>query len=146
LSSAYVRTKVKDFLTANSSETETVDLSVQYKDIFEIVVSYDSVWLGLEFFGGTEVPITVPATNTQGKYRETGAVYFHVVEPAKAGAVDSILTRGEALRSLLRGQRIESILIEEVTPLNYGSGATLQFEGGFVSASFLASYERDLDL
>lgn len=146
MSSAFVRTKFKDFLTTNSSETEFIDLSVQYENVIDIVSSYDAVWIGMEFFGDTEVPITVPATNDQGKYREIGSLYLHIVEPAKAGAADSILTRGEALRDILRGQRIESILIEEVTPLNFGSGATLQFEGGFTSASFLASYERDLDL
>jgi hypothetical protein len=135
-----------DFITTNSSETEIIDLSVQYQEISQIVSGPDTKWLGLEFFGDTEVPITVPATNTQGKYRETGAVYLHIVAPGELGAGSDILTRGEALRDILRGQRIESILIEEVTPLNYGSGATLQFEGGFVSASFLASYERDLDL
>lgn len=146
MSSAYVRTKIKDFLTANSAETEYVDLSVQYEEILDVVSGYDAMWIGLEFFGDSEIPITIPATNDQGKYREVGSVYFHVVEPAKLAAANSILTRGEALRDILRGQRIESILIEEVTLLNFGSGATLQFEGGFVSASFLASYERDLDL
>jgi len=146
LSSSYVRTQMTDFVTNNSSETEIIDLSIQYETITDIVSSPDAIWLGMEFFGDTEVPITVPATNTQGKYRETGAVYFHVVEPNSSTAKDNILTRGEALRDLLRGQRIGSILIEEVSTLNYGSGATLQFEGGFVSASFLASYERDLDL
>lgn len=109
-------------------------------------VSPDSPWLGIQFIGDDEVPIGLAAGNDVGKYRESGAIYFHVVDIARLGNGDRLLTRGEALRNLLRGQRIGSILIESVTPMNFDSGATLQFEGGYMSGSFLVSYINDIDL
>lgn len=149
MSSSYVRQQVKDFLEANSNET-VVDMTAQFGELSEFLadmeVQPDAAWLGVQFIGDDEVPIALAATNDQGKYRETGAIYFHVVDVARLGAGDSLLTRGEALRNLFRGRRIGSITIDSVTPMNFDQGATLQFEGGYMSGSFLASYRRDLDL
>lgn len=150
MSSLNVRTKVKNFITTNAPTEKLIDLTARFEEIKELIedegLVHDSPWLGIEFIAGDEIPITVPATNTQGKYRETGALYFHVVGLAVLGSVDTILARGEALRNLLRGQRIDDIIIESVTPLNFDAGATLRFQGGYISASFLASYESDTDL
>lgn len=149
MSSAYVRTQIKDFLEAESDET-VIDLTALFKDFKQMLaeagVQPDASWLGLQFIGDDEIPIALAATNDQGKYRETGAIYFHVATVAKIGAGDGLLTRGETLRDLFRGRRIGSITIDSVTPMNFDSGATLEFEGGYMSGSFLASYRRDLDL
>lgn len=105
-------------------------------------------WLGIQFIGDDEVPVTIPATNTKGKYRETGAIYFHFVKRAQAvlGQADDLLARGEVLRDIIRGRRIGSIIIESVTPMNFDQGTTLQFEGGYISGSFIAAYQYDKDL
>lgn len=148
MSSVYVRTEVKNFLAVNSAET-VVDLTAQFGQLREVLadsVQPDAPWLGLTFIGDDEIPVALAATNDQGKYRETGAIYFHVCAIAKIGVGDSLLTRGEVLRDLFRGRRIGDIIIDNVTPMNFDNGATLDFEGGYISGSFLAGYRRDNDL
>lgn len=150
MSSVDVRAKIKTFLTVNAPSEDVIDLTAVYSEIKELLeaegITSDSPWLGLQFVGDDETPVTVPATNDQGKYREIGAVFFHVVDVAKLGVGDSLLTRGETLRNLMRGQRIDGIVIQSVSPMNFDSGATLQFEGGFMSGSFIVNYEYDFDL
>ena len=149
MSSAYVRQQVKQLLEAESEET-VVDLTSLFGELKEMLadaeVQPDAPWLGLQFIGDDEIPIALAATNDQGKYRENGAIYFHVVAAAKLGNGDGLLTRGEDLRNLFRGRRIGNIVIENVTPMNFDNGATLQFEGGYMSGSFLAGYYCDIDL
>lgn len=150
MSSAYVRSTIKQFLEDNASEETLVYLTAVYQEIKELLADFeiqpDASWLGVQFIGNDEVPIALAATNDQGLYRETGAIYFHVVAPARLGAGDSLLTRGETLRDLFRGRRIGDIVVESVTPMNFDSGATLQFEGGFMSGSFFVAFHRDLNL
>jgi len=150
MSSLAVRTQIKAFIAANAPTESVVDLTSLYQEIKELLddsgIDPDSPWLGIQFIGGDERPIALAATNDQGKYREDGAIYFHVVDVARLGNGDSLLTRGETLRNLLRGRRIGDIIIESCTPMNFDTGATLQFEGGYMSGSFLVSYIMDIDL
>ena len=81
-----------------------------------------------------------------GKFRETGAVYIHVVDLAKLGVSDTILTRAEALRDLFRGQKIGRMFIESMTPVNFGAGAALRFEDGYMCGTFILGYLYDRDL
>lgn len=149
MSSEYVRTQIKDFLEANSDE-DVIDLTGVFDEIKDLLseagIQPSAPWLGIQFVGDDEIPVALAATNDQGKYRETGGIFFHVVSEAKIGVGDSMLTRGEALRNLFRGQRIGGILIESVKPMNFESGATLQFEGGYMAGTFFVEYQRDLDL
>jgi hypothetical protein len=71
---------------------------------------------------------------------------IHVVDIAKLGVGADILTRAEGIRNFLRGQRFDRIIIETVTPVNFSRGATLDFEAGFTSGTFMASYFADIDL
>lgn len=150
MSSTYVRDTLKTFIAAEAPTESVIDLTSSFQEIQELIadndVQPDAPWLGIEFQGDDEVPVGLAANNTQGKYRELGAVYFHVVEVARLGNGDRLLTRGENLRNLLRGRRIGNILIESVTPMNFQQGATLQFEGGYMSASFIIGYEYEFDL
>jgi len=149
MSSLYVREQVKQFLADESDET-VVDLTAEYEEIHQLLadseVQPDAPWLGIEFLGDEELPIALAATNDQGKYREFGAIFLHVVDVARLGAGNGLLTRGEDLRNLFRGRRIGSILITGMTTMNFANGATLEFEGGYMSGSFQVSYQRDLDL
>jgi hypothetical protein len=150
MSSLDVRDGIVNFLTVSAATENVIDISGQYATIEELIADEGLVdtdpWLGLEFVGSEEVPITLPSNNLQGRYRETGVIYFHVVEPASPTAYGDIMTRAEALRDLLRGQKIGDIFIESVTPPNFGNGATLNFEGGYMAASFFAAYELDKNL
>ncbi len=148
MSSIYVRDTIKQFLDDNSSET-FVDMTAAYEEINDLLSQYSidpqDPWVGIDFIGNSETPITVQATNGQGTYRETGTIYLHVVQFAQLGVADLILPRAEALRDLLRGQRIGNILIEDMTPVSFAQGAALQFEGGYIAGSFLFSYEYDFN-
>lgn len=149
MSSVYVRTQIKQFLDDNSGET-VIDMTAQFEDLKQLLaensIQPDAPWLGVQFIGNDEVPVSIPATNDLGLYRETGAIQLHVVSEAKIGVGDSLLTRGETLRNLFRGRRIGDIVIESVTPLNTEAGATLEFEDGYMSGTFIAAYYRDLNL
>ena len=149
MSSSYVRTEILNFLSANSSE-KVIDLSGEFEEIQEMIatagLAATDPWIGIQFIGNEEVPVTVGATNNSGMYRESGAIYFHVVSIAKLGGTGTILTRGESLRNLFRGQRIGGLVIDSITPVNFDSGATLRFSGGYMSGSFLVSYYRDYNL
>lgn len=150
MSSVAVRTAIKNFITSGAPSEILIDLSAGWQDFKKFLadagVQPDAAWLGIEFQGDDEIPVALAATNDQGKYREFGVIHLHVASIAKIGAGDAILTRAEALRDLFRGARIGSILIESVQPANFGLGATLDFEGGYMSASFLVAYQKDLDL
>lgn len=149
MSSAALRTEILDFLD-DESEEDYLDLTALFGELKEELddagLDPDSPWLGVQFIGDQEVPIGLAATNDQGKYRESGSIYFHIVDVAKLGIGPSLLTRGDTLRNLIRGRRIGNTLIQSVTPMNFDAGATLQFEGGWISGSFFCSYIRDLDL
>lgn len=150
MSSSYVRTQVKAFITSNIPSEDVIDLTGEFDNIKDLLaknsINPNDPWTALQFIGNSELAITVPATNTDGKYREFGVVIIHIVERSKATAVASCLTRAEAFRDAFRGQRINDILIKEVSPPNFDQGATLNFEGGYTSAAVIVTYERDLDL
>lgn len=148
MSSTTVRTLVTAFLAAEAPSETVIDLSTQFGELREVLAEHnlqpDAPWLGLEFIGDDELPVSLAATNEIGLYRETGSIILHVCTEAKIGAGQSMLARAEALRNLFRGRRISSIVIESVTPVNFGPGATLEFEGGYVSGSITMSYHNDL--
>lgn len=149
MSSSAVRTQITNYLQANSAET-LLDISGVYDEMQDFLddnaVGPSDNWVGLQFVGDSEEPITIDADGTKGKYRETGQVLIHVVAPVGFGIVPAIMARAETLRNLLRGRRIGDIIIESVTPANFGFGAALQFEGGYTAATFICGYERDFDL
>lgn len=150
MSSLSVRTAVISFLETNSPSETFIELDGQYDNIQGVVeeagLTLDDSWVGVQFIGNDEVPISVGSNNTEGKYRESGAIYIHIVDVAKLGVSGTILTRGEALRDLLRGRRIGSIFIESMTPINFGPGAALQFEDGYMCGTFILGYLNDNDL
>jgi len=150
MSSSYVRTQIASFIAANLPTENLIDLSAEYETLQQVLsdnsLTYKDPWLGLQYIGDDETPITVGADNDTGKYREFGGVYLHVTAMSTSTAVNSILTRAEAIRDTFRGQRINDIVITSVTPPNFSRGATLEFDGGFTSAAIVITYERDLDL
>jgi hypothetical protein len=147
MSSPAVRTIVKNFLAAESTE-DVVDLTAEFEELRKLLadsnVMPDAPWLGLEFVGDDELPVSLAATNDKGLYRETGSIILHVCATARIGVGQTMLARAEVLRNLFRGRRIEgTVLIESVTPMNTGRGATLEFDGGYVSGTVTVSYHYD---
>lgn len=152
MSSVYVREKIVQFLADNQDvhEESVIDLTGGYQDLKKMLsansVQPDAPWLGLDFTGDEELPVSLAATNDQGLYREYGQIHLHVCAVAKIGIGANLTSRGETLRDLFRGRRIEDIVIESVSPINTGPGATLEFEAGYVSGTVNVSYYRDLNL
>lgn len=146
MSSVQVRTLIREFLAANSSEV-VVDLTGHFEDLRELLsvsgVGPDSPWLGLDFSTDGEEPVSLTADNAKGLYREYGIILLHVCAVAKLGVGRDLETRGEVLLNLFRGRRIGSCVIERVSPINTGPGATLEFDAGYVSGSLTATYHSD---
>lgn len=146
MSSVAVRTLVRQFLDDNSDES-VIDFTGHYEDLRQMVadagIQPDAPWLGLDFIGDTEEPVSLAADHQQGLYREYGMIQLHVVAVAKVGVGASLESRAEALRSLFRGRRIGGIVVENVSPINTGPGATLEFEGGYVSGTVNIIFHYD---
>lgn len=148
MSSTAVRTLVANFLTTEIPSETVVDLTGQFDDLRSMLaeegVQLDAPWLGLEFSGDTEEPVSLSADNTKGLYREHGIIQLHIVAQARIGVGASLVSRAEALRNLFRGRRIGAIVVESVSPINTGPGTTLEFEGGYVSGTVSIVYHYDL--
>lgn len=151
MSSQYVVNEITNFIANNiPSESNVIDLSGEYSEIQDFRdrygLGFKDVWVGLQFIGNDEEPIGLSANNGKGLYRENGSIFIHIVDIPSLGVANRIRSRAETIRNAFRGERIGDILIENVTPPNFEAGATLQFEGGYTSASVIVSYERDLKL
>lgn len=146
MSSLAVRTLTTQFLADNSEES-VVDLTGEFTELREMLaennIQPDTSWLGLEFVGDGEEPVSLTADNTKGLYRETGLIQLHVCAVAMIGVGANLITRAEALRNLFRGRRIEGIVVETVSPMNTGQGSTLEFEAGYVSGTVSIAYHYD---
>lgn len=146
MSSKAVRDLVFEFLDEKSDEI-AIDLTGQYQNLRSMLtqagVQPDAPWLGVEFIGDGEEPVSLAATNTQGLYREVGMIQLHVCAVAKLGVGIGLVNRGEVLRDLFRGERIGGIIVEAVRPMNTGPGATLEFEAGYVSGTVEIEYHYD---
>lgn len=146
MSSKPVRNLIRQFLADNTDET-IVDLTGHYEDLRELLakeeVQPDAPWLGVDFASGPEEPVSLAADNQKGLYREYGFVQLHVCAVARIGVGDSLEDRGESLLNLFRGRRIGAIVVESVTPINTGPGATLEFEGGYVSGTVTVTFHYD---
>ena len=150
MSSKYVRDTIKAFFASDIPSEKTLDVTALFGDINNSLtdagIAKREDWTGLQFVPSSEEPVSVTSNNTTGKYRERGIIFLHVVHIAKADAATNIVDRSEILRNAFRGQRIGDIIIEGVTPPNFESGATLQFDGGWTSAAIIVNYYRDENL
>lgn len=148
MSSALTRSQVLAFLTANSAEI-ILDFSDIYGDLNQVLQAQNpeiqpgSPWVGIEFVAHSDDPVALAADNTQGLYREMGSVILHIAEEAKIGVGNVLLARAEVLRKLFRGRRIGNIVVEGVTPPNFGRGATLEFDGGYMACTVTIAYHAD---
>lgn len=154
MSSLVVRTEVLSFLsaanTAGDITEDIVELDGEFGVLQDVLTAAEiqqgAPWLGVQFVGNDEQPISLAATNDKGSYRETGSIVLHIVTESGIGVGNSIIARGETLRDLFRGLRLGGIIIDGVTPVNLGPGTTIQFEGGYVSGSMTVSYYYDFSL
>lgn len=145
--SLYAREQIINHLESNSGEN-FIDLTAAYQEIKELLADEDlqpdDDFVGLEFIGGEIVPVSLAANERVGLYREVGALLVHICAQAKIGVGQVILTRGEALQKLFFGRRLGDVVIDEVRDINTAQGASLNFDGGYVSGTFQVGYYRDI--
>jgi hypothetical protein len=150
MSSTYVRTNFKNYITTTVPAEKFIDLTGEYNNIQDLIahagINRNAPWVGIQFIGNGETPVSVVADGITGTYRETGAIYLHICAAHQIGVVDGILARSEVLINSIRGRRIGDMTIDEITPPNFDRGATLDFEGGYTAASVIIAYTRDLNL
>jgi hypothetical protein len=154
MSSLNVRTEIKNYFSAELPGEVLIDWTSEERPLGAILqensLDHNDSFYAIQFIGSDEEPIAIASNTNQGCYRETGAIYFHVVVPSgRIGgqtAAERLLPKAEALRDILRGARINGVVIESVTPPNTEAGATLEFEQGFMSASVIAAYYYDINL
>ncbi len=152
MSSTVVRQGFIDFLTdVLDGDEKLVDLTSTFDELQDLLEANDigvnEKWTAIQFVGSEEVPVDVRGANNRGKYRETGVVYIHIVDVSSLNVHTKILERAEIIRNAFRGQRIaDKILIETVTPPNFGGGITLSFTGGYTACIIQIDYQFDLDL
>jgi len=150
MSSGYVRTSIKDFLTANSPEV-VVDFSAEYMNVKDILIKYsladEDPFLGIEFIPSQELPQGILSNNKEGCYREFGTIFLHIVSAISLTHTDNIITRADALIDLFRGATINNeILVESVSPANFNSSATLNFDRGYEAATININFYRNNNL
>lgn len=151
MSSKFVRDSFNTFMETEFPDENIIDLTAHFEEIEDLLAHYDLTindpWVGIQFIGSDEVPISIQSQNQKGCFREIGAIYIHVVAVSHFKAHKEILTRAEAIRDKLRGRRInETVVIEQVGPANFGEGITLNFESGYTAAAITIYYRRDIDL
>lgn len=141
-----VRDEIFSFLETNSSEN-VVDITAEFEQLNDLLsdsgIQPEGPWLGVEFSADPAEPVSLSATNTQGLYREFGLISLHVVAMGRLGVGNELLSRGEDLINLFEGSRINAVVINTVGSLNTGPGATLEFEGGYVSGTITIGYHYD---
>lgn len=151
MSSEFVRQEVITFIQTELSGENLIDLTAAYSTVNDLLtdngLGTEDEWLGLQFVGADETPVDILGTNSRGKYREIGVIFLHITDYARPQVHQDILTRGKQIRDKFRGQRIaDKIIIEKVSPVNFGEGVALSFEDGYVSGVVQVDYQYDLDL
>lgn len=151
MSSKFVRDSILDFLKTEVPQETIIDLTAQFEELEDLLehndITLNDDWIGVQFLGNEEIPVSIQSQNNKGCFREIGAIYLHIVAVSQLGGHKAILTRAEALRDKFRGRRINNtVIIEQVGPPNFGEGITLNFESGFTAAAITIFYRRDLDL
>lgn len=151
MSSKFVRDSILSFLQTEVPTENLIDLTAQFEEIQDLMDQYsltlNDPWLGVQFVGSEETPVSIQSTNSAGCYREIGTIFLHVVAVSAIGVHNSILTRAENLRNAIRGRVInDEIYIEQVSPTNFGEGVTLNFESGYTAGAITVFYRRDLNL
>jgi hypothetical protein len=151
MSSKFVRDSFNSFMETEFTGENIIDLTAHFEEIEDLLEHYDLTindpWVGIQYLGSDEIPVSIQSQNQKGCFREVGAIYIHVVAVSHFKTHKEILTRAEAIRDKLRGRRInESLIIEQVGPANFGEGITLNFESGYTAAAITLFYRRDIDL
>lgn len=144
-----INSHIQTVLTGFAKPETLVDLTGEFENLSD-VLDYHEVgeldpWVGIQFVGSDITINSITSLeNNKGSFREDGAILIHVVDIGRLGVHNDIIARGEVIANSLRGRRLANgIVIDEVSPVNFGRGVALQFEGKYVSGTINVGYYRD---
>jgi hypothetical protein len=111
MSSKYVRNTLEDFLAVNWSDTQVYVVDDE-EQISGIPANNIEAWVGIEYLAAVESVNCLPAN----MWNERGTILLHVVLP-NGWKSSHAIEYGDKLQHLLRGQRLENLVIESVSPI-----------------------------
>lgn len=111
MSSGYVRSKLEVFLLENWDDTDFFVVD-DAEDISSIPANTTQPWLGIEYLSSTEAVDCLPAN----MWRERGTILLHIVIP-NGWKSSTAIVLGDKLQRMLRGQRLDDLVIESVSPV-----------------------------
>lgn len=111
MSSGFTRSTLEKFLLENWSDTDVFVID-DADDISTIPANTSAPWVGIEYLTSTEVVDCLPAN----LWRERGTILLHIVIP-NGWKSSTAIVLGDKLQRLLRGQRLNELVIESVSPV-----------------------------
>jgi len=111
MSSGLVRSQLEDFLADNWTDTLFYIVD-DHEDISTIPANNQEAWIGIEYASSSERVDSLPANF----WNERGIIFLHIVTPNGWASKHSIYL-GDKLQKLLRGVRIQELVIESVSPV-----------------------------
>lgn len=111
MSSGFTRSTLEKFLLENWSDTDVFVID-DADDISMIPANTSAPWVGIEYLTSTEVVDCLPAN----LWRERGTILLHIVIP-NGWKSSTAIVLGDKLQRLLRGQRLDELVIESVSPV-----------------------------
>lgn len=137
MSSPSFRAVVKSVLAAQWTATAVYDLS-DYTNLNDLPLTGEDPVVLVQFIGGPERLATIATQGAHG-WQENGVFYLHVLVPTGESS-DRALSLGEQLRSLFRGKRFGSYIIDALDPFSDFLGAAIRVSGKWHGWSAPGSY------
>jgi hypothetical protein len=111
MSSGFTRSTLERFLHDNWDDTDVFVVD-DADDISMIPANTAKPWVGIEYLTSTEEVDCLPAN----MWRERGTILLHIVIP-NGWVSSTAITLGDKLQRLLRGQRLDELVIQSVSPV-----------------------------
>lgn len=111
MSSGFTRSTLERFLHDKWDDTDVFVVD-DADDISTIPANTDRPWVGIEYLTSTEEVDCLPAN----MWRERGTILLHIVIP-NGWVSSTAITLGDKLQRLLRGQRLDELVIQSVSPV-----------------------------
>jgi hypothetical protein len=135
MSSLYVRNQIEDWMADNWTDTQFYVID-DHQDISTIPANNTDAWVGIEYVSSSERVESMPANY----WNERGTVFFHIVTPNGWQSKHAI-EYGDKLQKLLRGIRLECLVIESVSPVISQSPPALEKTSEWNGFVLVMSYQ-----
>lgn len=123
MASLDVRTAINAAVTTAAAPMSVYDLS-DYLELGDVLAAVDSEAVLIQYGPSDENLASIGGSGNQG-WEQSGVVTLHLVVPSGFASAPAV-TKGDAIREALRGQRLTSkITVEACEPFtDFGAGST----------------------